>query len=182
MWKSAAPIACQRSSTVLCPGAGGDAPPGPPVPPGSFLGFHQQDPSPRQVPVSPQGTTYLQELDAVARSPDGERQVGAGAGVSVPPRGRGRPGGPSPPAPAQTRDRGDLIPGGESWTLWGGWVLTFFFNSKGPPSTRGVRNHRSSPGPTAAPSLPGLPPHESSRRARPTPLTGTHLVPPLPCR
>ena len=98
--------------------------------------------------LTPQGTTYLQELDAVARSPDGENEVRARGGTLKQ---------PSPPAPVQARDRGDLFPGGESWMLWGGWVFTFPFNSKGFSSTHGVRNCRSSPGPAtppaAAPSL-----------------------------
>lgn len=45
---------------------------------GSFWGPQsQQEPYSQQLPASPQGTTYLQELDAVTRSPDGENRVRA---------------------------------------------------------------------------------------------------------
>lgn len=67
----------------------------------------QQEPPSQQVPVSPQATAYLQELDAVTRSPDGENRV----------RTQGDPKGPSPPAPGQVRNQDDLIPGGKSWML-----------------------------------------------------------------
>lgn len=108
--------------------------------PGSLLGsWSQHDPYTQQVPVPLQGNTYLQELDAVAGSPNGENDI------------KGTLRGPSPPASAQERDRGDLFPGGKSRVLCSGCVSTFPSNSKGFFLAHKVRNHHSNPGPLAPP-------------------------------
>lgn len=74
-------MVCQGSGTALTPRGGGCAPLGPPawpgsLCPGSLLGPQSQhEPYTQQVPVPLQGNTYLQELDTVAGSPDGENDV-----------------------------------------------------------------------------------------------------------
>lgn len=138
----------------------------------------QQEPHSQQVPVSPQATTHLQELDTVTRSPDGENGV----------RAWGDPKGPSPPAPAQVRNQGDLIPEEKSWMLWAGGILTFPFILKGFSFDCWGQRPPQQPRPFSragcciefaashlrAALLPCSWPCSSS--------SGTHLVPPLPCR
>lgn len=111
------------------------------------------------------------------------------------------PQGTLPSSAGPGEGQGHVFPGGESWMPWGGWVLTFPFNSKGfflhpwggkLPQQPWFPQH-----PAAALSLLVLSPRRAAVLEQPQPspppphpplgegthvLTGTRLVPPLPCR